>query len=250
MIAFRTFWESCLVIFEELFITIAANLLWCVLALPLPYFAFILWQEQLYPGAIILALLAPLMMGLTSGAMTRLARYLADGKAVKWELLLDGIREQPLRRIKIWYLWSVVFYACLFNVWFYGSSDGMPFYLAALFFDLTILWLGYLAFLLPMSERYPDHSLPTLLRNSAGIMFTISGSMIIIALLMSMLFILSSLFLILMFFFFWIFATLWGTHMTDASIKIVLDRQEQAQAKSDSDTDEGPRQPKGQIRPK
>lgn len=251
MIALRTFWNSITDIFEELFVSIAANVLFCLIALPLPYVAFVLWQEALYPGAVILALLAPIPLAVASGGLTHLARHIADGKAVKWSTISDGIRQNIRRRITIWYLWSAVFYACFFNIWFYGSAEGMPFYLAALFFDLTILWLGYLAFLLPMSARYPDQSLPTLLRNSAGVMFSIAGSMILMAIIASLLFIMSSLLLILMIFFFWIFVTLWGTRLTDASIKIILDRQEQEQASADDYTDDdGPRQPKGQVRPK
>jgi hypothetical protein len=116
-----------------------------------------------------------------------------------------------------------------------------------LFFDLSILWLGYLAYLLPLSELQPEAPLGVTMRNAAGLMFTIAGASLIMILIASLLFVASSLVIILHVLLFATLVTFWGTHLTDAAIAVVKERQENATQSTENNDD---RAPSGQIRPK
>ena len=121
-------------------------------------------------------------------------------------------------------------------------------YLFFLFFDLVLFWLMYLAFLMPLSMRFPQQSIRLLMRNAAGLMFTIPGSMIIMLLITTLLLAVSVISVIVLVFFFAIFVTLWGTHMVDAAIKVIEDRE--ASSDDVSDEQDSVRRPAGQIRPR
>jgi uncharacterized membrane protein len=108
----------------------------------------------------------------------------------------------------------------------------------------------YLAFLMPLSMRFPDHPIRMLMRNAAGLMFTIAGSMIIMLILTTILLAISVISVIVLVFFFAIFTTLWGTHMMDAAIKIIEDREAASEDDGDGDTHDAARRPAGQIRPR
>ena len=123
----------------------------------------------------------------------------------------------------------------------------MPIAFTILFFDLSILWLGYLAYLLPLSEIQPDAPLRVTMRNAAGLMFTIAGSSLIMIVIASLLFVASSLVIILHLLLFATLMTFWSTHLTDTAIAVVKDRQAQT-APTTEDNDN--RAPSGQIRPK
>lgn len=86
------------------------------------------------------------------------------------------------------------------------------------------------------------------MRNAAGLMFTVPGSMIIMLILTTVLFAISAVTVIVMVFFFAMFTTLWSTHMVDAAIKIIEDRE--TESDDDSDTHDAARRPAGQIRPR
>ena len=123
----------------------------------------------------------------------------------------------------------------------------MPLALTILFFDLSILWLGYLAYLLPLSEIQPEASLSVTMRNAAGLMFTIAGSSLIMIVIASLLFVASSLVIILHLLLFATLMTFWGTRLTDAAIATVKERQEHATQTTENNDN---RAPSGQIRPK
>ena len=123
----------------------------------------------------------------------------------------------------------------------------MPIVFTILFFDLSILWLGYLAYLLPLSELQPDAPLRVTMRNAAGLMFTIAGSSLIMIVIASLLFVASSLVIILHLLLFATLMTFWGTHITDAAIAIIKERQANAAQSLENPED---RTPSGQIRPK
>jgi uncharacterized membrane protein YesL len=135
-------------------------------------------------------------------------------------------------------------------MWFYGNNTQIPSNVAipliVVFFDITLLWLIYLGFLLPVLARQPDSSIRTIFRNAAGLMFTNAFASLLMLVIASLLFVISALLLILLLLFFAIIMAYWSTHMTDAAIKVVLDRQA-AHAESDTTNEQAP---SGQIRPK
>jgi len=247
MLAFRTFWAGCKDYFEELFLNVFLNVMWCLIALPLPVLMYGNFTAKFYVGAALMALIAPLPLAIANGGLAHLARRIADGRAVSIRNVWDSLWVNLRKRITLHYIWAIVFYTCLFNMWFYSNTSTMPFAFTILFFDLSILWLGYLAYLLPLSELQPDTSIRITMRNAAGLMFTIAGSSLIMILIASLLFIASSLVIILHLLVFAVLVTFWGTHLTDAAIAVVKDRQEQA-TQSSQNTDN--RTPNGQIRPK
>ena len=250
MLAFRTFWSGCKDYFEELLLNIFLNGLWCVIALPLPILMYGNFNAQLYIGAALMAIIAPLPLAIANGGLAHLARRIADGRAVNIRNVWDSLWVNLRKRILLHYIWAIVFYTCLFNMWFYSTTTTMPFALTILFFDLAILWLGYLAYLLPLSELQPDVPISVTMRNAAGLMFTIAGSSLIMILIGSLLFVASALVIILHLLFFAALMTFWGTHLTDAAIAIVKERQANAAHTSENPDDPENRTPSGQIRPK
>lgn len=247
MLALRTFWAGCKDYFEELFLNVLINVLWCLIALPLPILLYGNFTAQYYVGAVILALLAPLPLAVANGGLAHLARRIADGRAVSIRNVWDSLWVNLRKRIVLHYVWAGVFYTCLFNMWFYSNTATMPIVFTILFFDLSILWLGYLAYLLPLSELQPDAPLRVTMRNAAGLMFTIAGSSLIMIVIASLLFVASSLVIILHLLLFATLMTFWGTHITDAAIAIIKERQ--ANAAQSLENPEN-RTPSGQIRPK
>jgi hypothetical protein len=249
MIAFRTFWQACINIFEDLFIVLLANVMWVIIALPLPYLAVtFLLNTTTIPGGILMLLLIPFAFAFAGGGLTYLARQIIDGKAVRIPDVWYGMRFQYKRQLQLYALWCVVLYTLAFNMWFYSQTTGNLQILTFLFFYLTIFWMMYLAFLMPLSRRFPDHSIRLLMRNAAGLMFTVAGSMVIMLVLTTVLLAVSLVSVIVMVFFFAIFTTLWGTHMVDAAIKIIEDRE--STSEDDGDTHDAARRPAGQIRPR
>ena len=251
MIAFRTFWQACINIFEDLFILIVANVMWVLVALPLPYFAVtFLLNESTVPGGILMLILIPFPLALAGGGVTYLARQIIDGKAVRIPDMWHGMTFQYTRQLKLYAMWSVVLYTCVFNMWFYSNSQGNIAFLAFLFFDLVLFWLAYLAFLMPLSMRLPNQPIRLLMRNAAGLMFTVAGSMIIMLIITTVLLAISVISVIVLVFFFAIFTTLWGTHMVDAAIKVIEEREAATEDSDDGDDHDGVRRPAGQIRPR
>lgn len=247
MLAFRTFWAGCKDYFEELFLNVFLNVIWCVIALPLPILMYGNFTAKYYVGAALMAILAPLPLTIANGGLAHLARRIADGRAVSIRNIWDSLWVNLRKRILLHYIWAIVFYTCLFNMWFYSNTTTMPFALTILFFDLSILWFGYLGYLLPLSELQPDVPVSITMRNAAGLMFTIAGSSLLMILIGSLLFIASSLVIILHLLLFATLMTFWGTHLTDAAIAVVKERQERSTQASENPEN---RTPSGQIRPK
>ena len=247
MLTFRTFWAGCKDYFEELFLNIFMNVMWCLIALPLPILLYGNFNAKYYVGTIILAILAPLPLAIANGGLAHLARRIADGRAVSIRNVWDSLWINFRKRIVLHYVWVIVFYTCIFNMWFYSNTPSMPLALTILFFDLSILWLGYLAFLLPLSELQPEVALSVTMRNAAGLMFTIAGSSLIMILIASVLLVAASLVIILQLLLMATLLTFWGTRLTDAAIKVIKARQDQS-IQSTENTES--RAPNGQIRPK
>jgi hypothetical protein len=249
MIAFRTFWQACINIFEDLFIVLLANVMWVIIALPLPYLAItFLLNPTTVPGGILMLILIPFALAFAGGGLTYVSRHIIDGKAVRIPDIWYGMRFQYKRQVQLYAIWCVVLYTFAFNMWFYSTTTGNLQILTFLFFYLTLFWMMYLAFLMPLSRRLPDHSIRLLMRNAAGLMFTIAGSMIIMLILTTILLAISVISVIVLVFFFAVFTTLWGTHMVDAAIKIIEERE--ATSEDDGDTHDAARRPAGQIRPR
>ena len=248
MIAFRTLWTACTDIFEELFMVIAANVLWCIVALPLPYLAITFLQRELYAGGILCAVLAPLPFAIASGGVTSLARRFADGKATRWNQLLSGVTNNLGQRIVVMYIWAGVLYTCLVNMWFYTNQPefGYAYFVAFFFVDIALLWMTFLAFLLPVHEILGKVPLKRIFRNALGLMFSVAAPALVVLVIGSALFIFGTVFEIVMIFFFGMFMALWGTRLSDSAIARLEDR-----LKAES-TDEDPseRRPAGQVRPK
>jgi len=248
MIAFRTLWTACTDIFEELFKIIAANVLWCVVALPLPYLAVVFIQNELYAGAIVCALLAPLLLAIASGGVTSLARRIVDGKATRWNQLVSGVPTNLRQRIVVMYIWAGVLYTCLVNIWFYANRPefGYAYFVAFFFVDIALLWMTLLAFLLPVHEILGNVPLGRIYRNALGLMFSIAGPALVVLVIGSALFVFATVFEIVMIFFFAMFMALWGTRLTDQGIARLEER-----LKTDASPEEpSERRPAGQVRPK
>jgi hypothetical protein len=249
MIALRTFWQACINIFEDLFIALLANVLWVIIALPLPYLAItFLLNPSTIPGGILMLVLIPFALALAGGGVTYLARQIIDGKAVRVPDIWHGMTVQYKRQVQLYAIWCLVVYTLAFNMWFYSTTNGNLQFLTFLFFDLVLFWFAYLAFLMPLSMRFPNHSIRMLMRNAAGLMFTVAGSMILMLIITTILLAISVVTVIVLVFFFAIFTTLWGTHMVDAAIKIIEDRE--STSDEETDTHDAARRPAGQIRPR
>lgn len=193
-------------------------------------------------------ILAPFGLACAGGGVTYVSRQMIDGKAVSWRDVVNGMTVQYKRQVVLYMIWCGVLYTCGFNMWFYSSTSGNIQFLTFIFFDLVLFWLAYLAFLMPLSMRFPNQSIRVLMRNAAGLMFTIPGSMVIMLIVTALLLAISVASVIVLVFFFAIFVTLWGTHMVDAAIKIIEDRE--ATADEETDDNDGVRRPAGQIRPR
>ncbi|MFM2032900.1 MAG: hypothetical protein RLZZ297_1665 [Chloroflexota bacterium] len=247
MLGLRTFWDACKDIFEDMFLAIAGNLFWCAVALPLPYLALVMYQRGLYAGVVVCALLAPLLFAIASGALTTLARRMVDGKATPWRMLLSGVPHQLGRRIVVMYLWSVVFYTVLLNIWFYGGMQFANGMVAIFFFDVALIWLALLGFLLPIHETLGQVHYSRLFRNAVGLMFFVALPALVFLVLGSVLLVFSALTILPLLFFFGILMALWGTRMSDAAIKKL---EERTQSEATDDAADGERRPVGQVRPK
>ncbi|MCE2853363.1 MAG: hypothetical protein ACK5C8_10525 [Roseiflexaceae bacterium] len=250
MIALRTFWLSCKDFFEEMFLSIFANALWCIMVAPLALLVYQNMVAGFFAGALLLGIAVFILFVVANGALSYLARRVVDGLAVSWRDLITGMRINFGKRVAVHAVWAGVLLTCVFNMWFYGNTAQIPSNIAVplivLFFDLTLLWVIYLAFLLPVLARQPDSSLGMIFRNAAGLMFTNAFASLLMLVIASLLFVISALLLILLLLFFAIIMAYWSTHMTDAAIKVVLDRQA-AQTESDATNE---RAPSGQVRPK
>lgn len=247
MLALRTFWGACKDVFEDMFLVVAGNLFWCVVGLPLPYLAIVMLQKELYFGAIVCALVAPLPFAIASGTITTLARRMVDGKATPWALLLSGVRLQLGRRVVVMYLWAAVLYTALVNMWFYGSmafANGM---VSIFFFDIALIWLTLLGFLLPIHETLGAVPYGRLFRNAIGLMFFVALPALVFLVIGSGLLVLSVLTILPMFFFFGVFMALWGTRLSDAAIALL---DEKTNASASEPAEPTGRQPAGQVRPR
>lgn len=247
MLAFRTFWGACKDVFEDMFLVIAANLMWCVVALPLPYIAMVFFQQQLYLGAAICAVLAPVPFAIANGGVTWLARRMVDGKATPWRMLLQGVPLNLGRRIVVAYIWAAVLYTAAINMWFYSTVSFANGMIAIFFFDVAVIWLALLGFLLPIHETLGPVPYGRLLRNAVGLMFFVALPALIFLVLGGALFVFGVLTILPLVFFWGVFMALWGTRLSDAAIALLEERtQHEAQAPTES----GERRPAGQVRPK
>lgn len=249
MIAFRTFWQACINVFEDLFTVLIANVMWVLVALPVPYLAVtFLLNPTTIPGGILMLAVMPFTLALAGGGVTYVSRNMIDGKVVSWRDVLRGMTIQYKRQLALYALWSVVLYTCVFNMWFYSNTTGNIQFLTFIFVDLILFWVMYLAFLMPLSMRFPQQSLRVLMRNAAGLMFTVPWSMIIMMVITAIVLTISVISVIVLVFFFAMFTTLWGTHMVDTAIKIIEDRENVGD--EETDTHDAARRPAGQIRPR
>ncbi len=249
MIALRTFWTACTDVFEELFLVIAANVLWCLVAVPLPYLALMFAQRQLYFGMIICALLAPIPFAFASGGLSTLARRFVDGKATPWRMMLSGVPINWRQRLVVMYIWAGVLYTCLVNIWFYSNQTAFAYsyFIAFFFVDVALLWFTLLAFLLPVHEILGNAPVGKIFRNALGLMFSVAAPALIMLVIGSALFVFASVFEIVMIFFFGMFMALWGTRLTDLAIARLQDR---LAIEANPTEETGERRTAGQVRPK
>ncbi len=251
MLALRTFWFSCKDFFEEMFLSIFANAIWCAMVVPLALLVYQNATAGYLLGAGLLGIVNFALLVLANGALSQLARRVIDGAAVSWRDLVTGMRDNLRKRVAVHLIWCGVLLTCLFNIWFYSNTTQIPntiaFPLIVIFFDLTLLWVIYLGFLLSVTTRQPEASVGVIFRNAAGLMFTNAFASLLMLVIASVLFLVSAVLLILLLLFYAIIMAYWSTRMTDEAVKVVLDRQA---AQVETSAEGGERTPSGQVRPK
>lgn len=252
MIALRTFWLSCKDFFEEMFLNIFANVIWCIMVAPLAMLTYQNASQGFLVGATLLGAVTFVSLTLANGALSYLANRIVDGAAVSWRDIWHGMKTNTRKRFVVHAIWCGVLFTCLFNMWFYSNNTQIPTNIAVpllvVFFDITLLWLIYLGFLLPVLTRQPDASTGVIFRNAAGLMFTNAFASLLMLVIASVLCVVSVMLLIVFLLFYVIIMALWGTHMTASAVKVVLDRQAAQATANDAASHE--RTPGGQVRPK
>lgn len=169
---FQVFWRSIKDLFDELFLLILTNLVWCVISLPLLGLAgFASFQGFPLP-ATILAVLAVLPLGPATAGMYTIAQRVNEGRTGNLGQFFAGMREYAKLSWQIYGIWMVGFVAIVFNLAFYnqlGSAVGAV--LQVVFLYLFVIWFALLVYLGPLMLLQTDKRLRVIARNAALMAF-------------------------------------------------------------------------------
>jgi uncharacterized membrane protein YesL len=147
-LAFRVVKYAVLDFFEEFFLLILFNVLWCVsallLALPLPF---------------------------ATAGLVWVAVEIGEGKAISWRTFFEGGR----RHWKPAYLWGlanlIVWVLIFVNIRFYGNLDAAwALIFRSLIISAAIIWGGMQLYVFPLLIRQEDPSLRLAYRNGLVLM--------------------------------------------------------------------------------
>lgn len=165
---FRTFWQACRDLFDELFGMIAANILWVLISMPLLSVAFALFISDNPIIAGIVALLGVLTLAPASTGLTLIAQRVTEGRTFSWRMFFDGFRELRVISWQVYGLWMLGLILILVNFGFYGQIDSaIGAFLTVLFLYILLIWFSLLIYLGPLTVLQEDRRVRTVWRNAA-----------------------------------------------------------------------------------
>lgn len=172
MAIFRITWRAIKDLFEELFTLMFANLIWSIMVLPLLLFGAWLLGLGSVAGALFI-FGAVLLMGVANTGMHTLTDRIADGRAVKIGIFLDGVRAHWRTALRAYVLWGAGLGLILVSLAFYSQIEGfIGIMLTALFLYILVIWFTLHVYLGPLILLQSKPGLKLTFRNAMVLTFS------------------------------------------------------------------------------
>lgn len=247
---FRPLWAALRDVFDDFFLLLLSNLLWCLLSLPLLWVAYAFLVDGMTIPAYLLILLNVLPAGPASAALAHVALRVSEGRATRIGAYIGAVRDYARRGWILLGIWTVGLLVLLIGIGFslsFGSLIGAI--MLGLWLYLLIMWLSALIYLFPLMALQEQFSLGGVARSAALMVigrpiFTIVNLALMLAALALSLTLVAPLLM-----FTPALLSVWGMRATRALIDDARRRREAAEAQAEpSPIEEKGR--KGQVRPK
>lgn len=166
MRVFRAMWAAFRDVYDEMMLLIICNLLWVLIAGPLLALALALVGASFWLGAIIVALLGSVPLGLASAGMASVAFRITEGLASSWRDFFAGMRRHARMGVLVALIWMAVLIVIVVDIAFYsGLSNTIGAVMTIFWLYLLVIWFAVLIYLFPLLILQDRPSLRTLGRN-------------------------------------------------------------------------------------
>ena len=164
---FRVFWRSIRDVFDDMFLLIITNIVWCLISLPLLAAAVYVALQNAPLPATVLALLSVLPLGPATAGLYAIAQRTTEGRTSKIGQFFEGMRDNARLSWKVYGLWMLGLVTILFNLVFYANL-GAPFgaFLQILFLYLLLIWFTFLIYIGPLMLLQTDKRIRVIARNA------------------------------------------------------------------------------------
>lgn len=169
---FRVFWQSLRDVFDEMFLLILTNLVWCVLTLPLLGLALFSLLNLFIVPATVLAVLAILPLGPATAGLYTIAQRTTEGRTSKISDFIAGMRQHARFSWQVYGVWMVGLIIIIYNLGFYSSmSNAISSFLFILVLYVLAIWFALLIYIGPLMLLQTDKRILLLARNAALMVF-------------------------------------------------------------------------------
>lgn len=169
---FRVVWKSIKDVFDEMFLMILTNLLWCAISAPLLGLAAYAGIQGAALPATILAMLGVLPLGPANAGIYTIAQRATEGRTSKVNMFFAAMREHAVFSWKVYGAWMAGLITILFNYTFYRDwNSGAGAFMQVLFIYMFFIWLAFLIYIGPLMLLQSDKRLRTVARNAALMTF-------------------------------------------------------------------------------
>ncbi len=167
---FRVFWRSIKDLFDEMFLLIGVNVVWCVISLPLLVLAVLLAGSGALVPAALLAMLNILLFGPATAGLYTIAQRVNEGRTSTFGHFFEGLRTYAKLSWQVYGIWMLGFILILFNLFFYGQmASTLGLVLQILFVYFLVIWFALLVYIGPLMLLQNDKRIRLIARN-AGLM--------------------------------------------------------------------------------
>lgn len=169
---FRVFWRAVRDVFEDMFLLILTNIVWCVVVWPLLGLAAFSLINGFWGPATLFGLLAILPLGPAMGGLYTIAQRTTEGRTSKVANFFEGMREHARIGWKVYGIWMVGLVTILFNIGFYTSLPStIGAFLQILFLYILAMWFALLIYVGPLMLLQSDKRVRVIARNAALMTF-------------------------------------------------------------------------------
>jgi hypothetical protein len=165
---FIVFWRAARDLFDDLFLLIAVNIIWLLIAGPLLAVSVFLALNSLALPAAVVLVLNVLLFGPATAGLFVVAQRITEGRVATVRLFFEGFTVWRGRAWQVYGIWTLGLVTLVFNLAFYTQIGG------ALGLGLTIFvgylvatWCMLLIYLGPLMILQEEFSLRLIWRNAA-----------------------------------------------------------------------------------